>query len=108
MFDKLWQSHRVTREAAYILIERTFGVKTKDAHIRLLDADQCRKLIEVCQGKVRTGPLMEEYFKRMRRRKVVHYSHAATRTLSRRPAPRSLSGRYTEDFEGAAGGDESE
>lgn len=44
-FDPIWQSGRKSRNAAYLWMGRQLKLSRQDAHISLLDADQCRALL---------------------------------------------------------------
>ena len=47
-FDPIWRDGHMSRSAAYKLLCRRMGQpKTRSFHIGFLDADQCRKVIEI-------------------------------------------------------------
>lgn len=44
-FDPLWKSGEMKRTVAYRMLREALGVEPRDAHIGMLNVEQCRKLV---------------------------------------------------------------
>ena len=45
-FDDIWKSKRMSRRKAYAWLCATMGLKKDKGHIGMMDASQCRRLLE--------------------------------------------------------------
>lgn len=44
--DPLWKTGEMTRDEAYGLVQTVLGLPRAEAHIGMLDVDQCKKLVQ--------------------------------------------------------------
>jgi hypothetical protein len=49
-FDPLWQSGVMTRTAAYKWLAAQMGLNVQDCHMEKFNADQCRRVVEICRS----------------------------------------------------------
>lgn len=47
-FDPLWKDGPMKRKEAYGWLSKKLGIPVEETHIGMFDADQCRKVVEVC------------------------------------------------------------
>jgi hypothetical protein len=45
VFDELWKGGKMTRQGAYIWMQKALGISAKEAHIGRFDKATCTKLI---------------------------------------------------------------
>lgn len=49
-FDPIWTDQRMTRKTAYKWLANALGIDRKECHIGMMDAERCRKVVEVCRA----------------------------------------------------------
>lgn len=49
-FDKLWDNKTVKRSFAYLWLSTSLGVDANKCHIGQFDIEQCKRVIEICEG----------------------------------------------------------
>lgn len=47
VFDPLWRSGKMTRDAAYSMLRNVMGMTESQAHIGKFDVEDCKRLVEV-------------------------------------------------------------
>jgi hypothetical protein len=50
LFDVCWQSGKVTRKKAYVLLQNLMDMTPDEAHIGLFDIEQCKKLVTIIRS----------------------------------------------------------
>jgi ssDNA-binding Zn-finger/Zn-ribbon topoisomerase 1 len=53
VFDQLWTVHGWKRAAAYAWMAKRLGLTKEEAHIGRLDREQCERLVEIVERKVK-------------------------------------------------------
>jgi hypothetical protein len=48
-FDPLWQSHQMTRSAAYRWLRKELNISEHDCHIGKFDVETCRRVVQLCR-----------------------------------------------------------
>lgn len=46
-FDALWRGGGMSRSEAYRRLSKTMGLPSKDCHIKLMDAEQARRVVDL-------------------------------------------------------------
>lgn len=48
-FDRLWNGTNLRRKDAYRMLAHRMGIPAEECHIGMFDAEQCRRVIDVCK-----------------------------------------------------------
>lgn len=49
-FDPIWKSGQKKRGSAYAWLADQLGIDKRECHIGMMDAETCRRVVEVCGG----------------------------------------------------------
>lgn len=60
VFDRMWQMGTVNRDDAYGWMCRLLGVTMEEAHISMLNIEQCQKIIDALSNKPKTATSQEK------------------------------------------------
>ena len=50
-FDKLWGRRKMKRKKAYKKLAAAMGMAEEDCHVGRFDIEQCKQVIEICEGR---------------------------------------------------------
>lgn len=49
-FDPFWRSGKMSRGTAYAKLGDELGIPREEVHIGMMDAERCRRVVEICTG----------------------------------------------------------